>query len=89
MNDEESAFKQAIKAKGPWIVPWVPFAFCVFLCGRVMFTLIKTGRMETVYPMFFCFLPMVFFFVAMVVTQIRKDLKRMSDRIDQLGKVEQ
>ena len=79
MNDEVPAFKKTI-------VPWVPFAFCVFLCGLVMFTLTKTGRIETAYPAFFCFLPMTFYFVAMAVGQTRKELERLSDRIDRLEK---
>jgi len=79
MNNEVSAFKKTIS-------PWVPFAFCVFLCGLVMFTLKKTGRIETAYPAFFCFLPMTFFFVAVAMSQIMKELKRLSDRIDRLEK---
>lgn len=79
MNDETPAFKKTIG-------PWLPFGFCVFLCGLVMFILVTTGKIETAYPAFFCFLPMTFFFVAVAVTQIRKELKRMSDRISQLEK---
>ncbi len=77
MNDEVPEFK---KAAGPW----VPFVFCLVLCGIVMFTLVKTGNIGPAFPAFFCFLPMAFFFVAVAVTQIRKELKRMSDRMDQL-----
>ena len=79
MNDETPAFKKAAS-------PWVPFAFCAFLCGLVLFTLMKTGKMETAYPTFFGFLPMAFFFVAAALVQIRKELKRMSDRITELEK---
>jgi hypothetical protein len=77
MNDRAPAFKKTLGL-------WAPFGFCVFLCGLVMFILVKTGKIETAYPAFFCFLPMTFFFVAVVFTQLRKELERMSDRIDQL-----
>jgi len=53
-----------------------------------MFTLVTTGKIEAAYPAFFCFLPMTFFFVAVAVAQIGKELKRLSDRIDQLEKRE-
>ena len=79
MNDDVSASKKAVGL-------WLPFAFCVFLCGLVMFTMAKTGKMETAYPAFFGFLPMTFFFVAAALVQIRKELKRMSDRITELEK---
>ena len=77
MGTETSGFKKLIG-------PWIPFAFCVFLCGLVMFVLMKTGKIENAYPAFFCFLPMTFFFVAAAMAQIRKEIKRLSDRIDQL-----
>jgi hypothetical protein len=81
MNAETPSFKETIG-------PWVPFGFCVFLCGLVMFILVTTGKIEAAYPAFFCFLPMTFFFVAVAVVQIGKELKRLSDRIDQLEKRE-
>ena len=77
MSVQMSGFRKAA-------LPWIPFAFCVFLSGIVMVTLKLTGHMEWAFPAFFCFLPMTFFFVAATFGEIRKDLKRMSDRIQQL-----
>ena len=72
MKDEVPTFKRTL-------APWVPFAFSVFLCGLVILVWI-----EPAYPAFFCFLPMTFFFVAVTVGQIRKELKGLSDRMDRL-----
>ena len=79
MGTETSGFKKLIG-------PWIPFAFCVFLCGLVMFMWKKTGNIATAYPAFFCFLPMTFLFMGIALGQTRKELKRLSDRIDQLEK---
>jgi|WetSurMetagenome_2_1015567.scaffolds.fasta_scaffold802169_1 hypothetical protein len=77
MNNKVPALKKTIGQ-------WAPFSFCVSLCGIVMVVYITTGKIETAYPAFFCFLPMAFFFMAVALGQISKELKQMSDRIDQL-----
>jgi|GEM_PF-2530229 len=79
MSEEVSGLKKAISL-------WSPFAFCVFLCGLVVFTWKKTGNIEAAYPAFFCFLPMTFLFMGLALVPIRRELKRLSDRIDQLEK---
>lgn len=76
MSNEMFGFRKA--------APWIPFGFCVFLCGLVLVMLMSTGKVDNAYPAFFCFLPMTFFFVAVAVSQARKEIKQLSDRIDQL-----
>jgi ACR3 family arsenite efflux pump ArsB len=73
------------------ILPWIPFAFCAFLSViavslNVVVLFISQAKygMDSGFVVFACFLPMTFFFVAVAVSQIRKELKSMSDRIDQL-----
>jgi hypothetical protein len=44
---------------------WIPFVFSIVLCGIVILTsVLPLGiQMPPAFPAFFCFLPMVFFFV--------------------------
>ena len=77
MKEERFGFRKVT-------LPWVPFVFCAFLSGMVMVMLKLTGHMEWAFPAFFCFLPMTFFFVAVALVDLRKDLKHLSDRIQQL-----
>ena len=44
---------------------WIPFVFSIALCGIVILTsFLPVGvQMPPGFPAFFCFLPMVFFFV--------------------------
>lgn len=81
--------KEKLSAIRLMILPWMPFVFCAFLCGMVIYVGIKTGRPDSVYPVFFGFLPMTFFFAATSVNQIRKELQRLSDRIYDLEKQKQ
>jgi len=77
MSKKTSKFRNAV-------APWLPFAFCVCLSCLVMFSLIQFGKIEAAYPAFFCFLPMTFFFVANAVIMNRKEIKRLSEKIEKL-----
>jgi len=65
------------------LAPWLPFIFCVFLCGIVMCTLLASS-MEAAYPALVCFLPMTFFFLAGVLIQDRSEVKALEERVRQL-----
>jgi len=61
---------------------WIPFIFSVILCGLVMLPTFSAlgSQMPIGFPAFFCFLPVVFLFVASAVhAQFSALEKRISD----------
>lgn len=77
MHRQETGFKRSVG-------PWIPFAFCAALSGIVVVSGIRGEKWENTFPAFFCFLPMTFFFLAPVIVELKKEIKQLSDRIDQL-----
>ena len=55
------------------------------LTVRGVIPLPGTGGLVTGLPAFFSFLPMVFFFMALFLNEIRKELAAILARLDQLG----
>lgn len=62
--------------------PWVPAAFCAFLC---LFALsMQIGSDSWVWkPVFYCFLPMSFFFVGATTSHLRREIRTLRQRLTQ------
>jgi len=50
----------------------------------VLFIRTKIGLAEAGYPAFYSFLPMTFFFVAAQMVEMRREIKRLAERVEQL-----
>ncbi|HTD86149.1 MAG TPA: hypothetical protein VK850_06195 [Candidatus Binatia bacterium] len=62
---------------------WAPFAFCAFLSALVLFfpRLSQSGAWM---PVFFCFLPMCFFFVGAATVQMQKEIRELRNELADL-----
>ena len=71
---------------------WVPFLFSICLSAIVLeasYHAKSSNRFEAGFPAFFCFLPMVFFFVANSTNhQISVLEKRIEQLEERLGKID-
>ncbi len=64
---------------------WVPFVFCAALSGIVLGGQLAFGTSsEAVLPVFYCFLPMAFFFVGAASHTSHRELKKLRLRLDKL-----
>lgn len=65
------------------ILPWVPAAFCAFLCFISLASALAGGFWK---PPFFSFLPMCFFFVGTAMMQMRREILELRQKLDALEK---
>ena len=60
---------------------WVPAAFCAFLCVMALFGVARTGNAGWWEPAFFAFLPMCFFGVGTVTTDMRRQIQELKTQL--------
>ena len=66
------------------ITHWTAVAFCVFLSLIALVGSVTSGTSSWWQPAFFSFLPMCFFHVAVVTTQIHRELSELRKRVAEL-----
>jgi hypothetical protein len=67
---------------------WVPAGFCAFISFTALFASISSSDSGWWRPTFFGFLPMCFFFVGSVLTQMHRELRELRQRVTELEQQE-
>ncbi|MGZ5036972.1 MAG: hypothetical protein ACXWG1_00760 [Usitatibacter sp.] len=73
---------KAIKAVVERLIPWLPFAFALFLSYSVTSHLGQDMRSWE--PAFYSFLPMCFFFVGAGVQQMAREIRELRGTVAEL-----
>lgn len=64
---------------------WVPAIFCAFLCTVALIGAVvgvaRGGQMGWWEPAFFAFLPMCFFYVGAVTSDMRRQIQELRDQL--------
>ncbi|MBL8692816.1 MAG: hypothetical protein JNJ88_01830 [Planctomycetes bacterium] len=62
---------------------WIPAAFCAFLSWSALGVQLisETAAWK---PMFFCFLPMCFFFVGSAMSEMSREIRDLRDQVGSL-----
>ncbi len=70
---------------------WVPFWFMAFLCAISLFVPLLMGATDIGVsgPAFYCFLPMAFYFMAMIHRSLSERIGRLEARLDSSGNREE
>lgn len=68
---------------GAFLMPWVPFAFAVYLCHSTLSN-IAPAELKSWEPAFYSFLPMAFFFVGAVVNFMQREIRDLRAAIAKL-----
>jgi hypothetical protein len=65
------------------LIPWVPFAFALFLCQLVLSQFTAPG-MRSWEPAFYSFLPMGFFAVGAVTFSMQREIRELRNAVAML-----
>jgi hypothetical protein len=61
--------------------PWLPALFCAFLSLMALFV----APLDAAKPAFYAFLPMCFFFVGAVISQMRREIIDLRRQVSELS----
>jgi hypothetical protein len=67
----------------PRVSHWVATGFCAFISYLALFASATSGT-NWALPAFFAFLPMCFFFVAGVTSQLQREVGQLRRRVEEL-----
>lgn len=70
------------------IGPWLPMLFCAALSAISvifnLYTAFMPGGVASILNVFYCFLPMCFFFVGVFFVHLQKENQELRSRLDRL-----